>query len=315
MKLEKKVGRGLKRLYQPPFPHVIKRKAKVEAQMEPKTDESVLERLQNANGEEAADLLHSDRFKSHPAAWQQTETIYEFLKRLPVADRNTANVGPWLWVSNPRIRRTVQKHQEKGDVEAFVKLGGELLHTFRKRRTQTEDENPGKPAATITRKMGPYRDHLKADLLSTAVQTGTTCGKWMLFPHVNDLPRVWRMVAEATSEGKLGSVSKVGTYDPFDSKDQTLICVYTYNFADMDDVARVLNELLDLDLCAKDGRTIYYKCDAYTYLGITSDNSYKLRASLFSSNELFRNEGKVRKEGPVSRLKKSNMSIDSFLPS
>lgn len=135
----------------------------------------------------------------------------------------------------------------------------------------------------------------------------------MLFPTSEDLPRYWRLVAEATSEGKLGPTSKVATYDPYNMKDATLICVYTYNFADLDDVRRILNELLELGLCTEDGRAMYYKCDAYTYLGIESDNSYKLRASLFSSHEIFKNEAKMLEDGVIARLKKKNKTIDSFL--
>ena len=73
-----------------------------------------------------------------------------------------------------------------------------------------------------------------------------------------------------------------------------------------------MNELLELDLCSRDGKPIYYKCDAYTYLGIVSDNSYKLRASLFSSVDIFKNEAKVLRDGPIARLKKHNHTIDSF---
>lgn len=180
-----------------------------------------------SNGEEAADLLYHDRSKGHPAAWQQDETIDDFLKRLPVADPGTANVGPWLWVGNPQISWSQKKHAEKEDVEAFVEAGEELLEAFLKRKSKTEAENPDKAPATITRYMRPYRDQLEEDLLRAAVETGTTCGKWMLFPGSSDLPRYWRLVAEATSQGKLGPVSKVGTYDSYDGKDETLICVYT----------------------------------------------------------------------------------------
>ena len=147
------------------------------------------------------------------------------------------------------------------------------------------------------------------------MKSGTTCGKWMLFPKSADLPRTWRLVAEATSEGKLGITSKVGTYDPYDTKDVTLICVYTYDFTDLDDVRRVLDELVDLGLCAKGGKSIFYKSDAYTYLGIASENSYKLRASLFSSVEIFGDEAKVLKDGPIARLKKRNQTIDNFFSS
>lgn len=137
----------------------------------------------------------------------------------------------------------------------------------------------------------------------------------MLFPGPEDLPRYWRVVAEATAQGTLGPTSKVATPDPYDGKIETLVCVYTYDFTDASDVGRVLAELLDLQLFRRDGKQIFYKCDAYTYLNIVSDNRWKLRASLYSSNELLKNETKSSKEGPVARLKKRNGKIDGFLSS
>lgn len=220
-----------------------------------------------------------------------------------------------MWVSNPQTSKAHKVPEHRENIEAFIEAGEGLLDSFLQLKSKTESANHGKAAATITRYMRPHRDQLEEDLLRTAVENGTTCGKWMLFPDSTDLPRYWRVVAEATSQGKLGPVSKVGTYDPYDTKDATLICVYTYDFTDLKDVRRVLDELLTLNLITTDGKPIYYKCDAYTYLNITSDNSFKLRASLFSSKEIFGNEAKVLQDGPIARLKKRNKTIDSFFAS
>lgn len=266
-----------------------------------------------ATGEEASDLVHRDHFKGREDAWQQDETIDNFLKRLPVAEPSTSGIGPWLWVSSPTVSRSRQLKQQQSDPDSFIELGMSLKSAFVKQRSKIESENAGKAVATITRKMSPYRDQLEEDLLSAAVKTGTICGKWMLFPASDDLPRYWRVVATATSEGKLGPVSKVAIPDPYDGKDETLICVYTYDFTDLEDVRRVLDELLELSLCRRDGKPIFYKCDAYTYMDITSNNDFKLRASLYSSAELFKDEAKPLKEGPIARLKKRNQTIDSFL--
>lgn len=264
-------------------------------------------------GEEASDLVHKDHFQGRKDAWQQNETIDNFLERLPVADPSTAGVGPWLWVSSPTISRSHQPRRQQADPDSFIELGTNLKVAFMRQRSKVEAENPGKAAASITRKLGPYRDQLEEDLLFAAVKTSTVCGKWMLFPGLEDLPRYWRVVAKATSEGKLGPVSKVATPEPFNGKDETLICVYTYNFTDLKDIRRVLDELLELNLCRQDGKPIFYKCDAYTYMDISSNNEYKLRASLYSSAELFKDEAKPMKEGPIARLKKRSQTIDSFL--
>lgn len=93
---------------------------------------------------------------------------------------------------------------------------------------------------------------------------GITNGKWMLFPGQSDLARVWRVVATATSNGKLGPTSKVGTLDP--TAPNTLICIYTYDFSDFEDVRRVLNDIVSLGICHTNGKPIYYKCDAPGHL-------------------------------------------------
>lgn len=262
--------------------------------------------------EEGADLLNAQRFKGEVSAWQQDESIDDFLKRLPIAEPATAKVGPWLWVCSPQITRARKARCDEADVSGFLHASRRLLEAFREQKTKIESANADKAPTTISRKLAPYRHRLEEDLLQSAVDHATTCGKWMLFPNATDLPRYWRSVAEATSQGKLGPGSKVATPGPSGVKDATLICIYTYDFADLDDVKRVLDQLLQLGLCSRDGKPIYYKSDAYTYLDISSENEYDLRASLFSSKDILTNNPKVFKEGPLARLRKGDSATDSF---
>ncbi|KAK3709943.1 hypothetical protein LTR37_010562 [Vermiconidia calcicola] len=342
--LEKKATRKLKRPHQDPLGRVSVKKPKLAVKSDPKgikipkhssvpvldflKSRPQIKALQDAaavdrkpatkqlartpSGEEAADLLEDDRFRGDPAAWQQHKTVDAFIRRAPVADPNTASLGPWLWVSNPKLGWSQKKHMEKTDVGAFIEGGTTLLEAFKSQKAKVERSKPEAPLGTITRAMKPYREQLEEDLLALAVKTGTTCGKWMLFPAPDDYPRSWRLVAEATAEGKLGPTSKAATYSPVDAL--TLICVYTYQFTDMEDVRRVLEALVDLGVCNK-SKPIYYKCDAYTYLGLNSDNAYNIRASLYSSKEVLENEAKAKADGPIVRLKKHNQAIDSFFSS
>ena len=66
-----------------------------------------------------------------------------------------------------------------------------------------------------------------------------------------------------------------------------VVCVYTKDFRDEEDVLRVLRELEDLDLI-REGRSIYYKSDAFTYLDLYSAiaNKYGLQASLYTSQKM-----------------------------
>lgn len=241
------------------------------------------------------------------ASWKQHETILEFLRRLPVADPATARVGPWLWV---RCSRDLQDWTWDGDVGALEEAGEPLLDSLLKQRSIIEQQNPGKATGTITRKMGPYRDQLEIDLLNAASNAKLTCGKWMLFPKADDLPRVWRLVAKATAAGKLGPTSKVGTWEPDNLTKGTLICVYTYDFSDLVDLKRVLSAMIENDIIKQDARA-YYKCDAYTHLNIMSDNPYKLRASLYFSEEIPNDKVKY-KDGLIIRLKTKNGAVESF---
>jgi hypothetical protein len=75
-------------------------------------------------------------------------------------------------------------------------------------------------------------------------------------------------------------------------------------------VKRVLSALVELGISKRES-TIYYKCDAYTHLDIKSGNDYKLRASLYSSEEVLEDKVKYR-EGVIIRLKKSAVLSDLF---
>ena len=58
-----------------------------------------------------------------------------------------------------------------------------------------------------------------------------------------------------------------------------MICVYTDNYADADDVMRVERELRSLGI----NDVLYYKPDIYTYFGIYANNPYKIKASVYAS--------------------------------
>lgn len=278
----------------PQLAKMQKNTAKVDPQPKP-------EKPRTMNGKEATDIVDIDHFKDHPAAWQQSETIESFLHRLPVQDPATSMVGPWLWVGRPTVPYA-HSRRKLGNSDIFTDSGTELLQAFNLERGKIESENVGKASSTITRKLTPHREQLESDLLTLAVKMAMTSGKWMLFPDPHKVAHVWSIVATATANGKLGPTSKVSTPDP--SEANTLICIYSYDFSDVEDVRRVLNEIVDLGLCHADGKPLYYKCDAYRHLNISSNNPYKLRASLYSSKDILKNEVKALEGGPVARMKK-----------
>lgn len=241
------------------------------------------------------------------ASWQQrSETVVEFLRRAPVSDPRTANLGPWLWVYCPKSMANSKQRFQIGNEVSFMRMGQELIKSYDAQQANVEASNHEKAPGMIARNMNSHRKRLEEDIITLAVKSGMTCGKWMLFPNKSELPRCWQAVAEATSQGRLGPACKVATPNPLSGKVDTLICVYTYDFTDEADVRRVLNELLELKLgpCRVDSRPIYYKCDAYTHLEIESGNRFKIRASLWSSDEVLGKNGKKMVYCPVARVQK-----------
>jgi hypothetical protein len=109
----------------------------------------------------------------------------------------------------------------------------------------------------------------------------------MLFPTDEDAPKVWLQVVEAVSAGQLGIAAKIATASKPGERTH-LVCIYTKDFTDVVDVRRQLETMADLRLVDRNSsRGIWYKCDAFTYLNIYSDNPYGLKASQYGSKDIF----------------------------
>jgi hypothetical protein len=91
-------------------------------------------------------------------------------------------------------------------------------------------------------------------------------GKWLLFIPATRIDAAWATIERETRAGRLGVAAKVATAMPnpnATSQQVKLICVYTYNFEDLDDVRRVRQRLRELGYARK----IPYKTDAATDAG------------------------------------------------
>ena len=91
-------------------------------------------------------------------------------------------------------------------------------------------------------------------------------GKWLVFVDVNNIDEVWQQIKNATENGKLGGSAKVATakQNPNATNlDTKVICVYTYDWTDEQDVRRVREELRTLGILKK----IPYKTDEDTIIG------------------------------------------------
>lgn len=179
------------------------------------------------------------------------------------------------------------KAQLDQDVPAFLRNGTELLRVYEEESAElraAHEKSNAKTTAVLTRKLNPLRRTLEQNILDAARETGVVYGKWMLFLTSREVDAAWKTVVTALEKGELGDGAKVSTDDG--SGQARLICVYTKDFGDTEDVKRVLESMVQAGLVDGDGRPIYYKCDAYTHLDITSKNEYGLKASMFSSRDV-----------------------------
>lgn len=109
---------------------------------------------------------------------------------------------------------------------------------------------------------------------------GPSGGKWMVYVYVPDLDHAWATIREATRSGTLGPSSKSGTAraNPNDTakgaKPTKVICVYTRDAEDRDDLGRVFAELRRLGFAGQ----LSYKTDADTQEG-----TYGKGSSLYTS--------------------------------
>jgi hypothetical protein len=91
-------------------------------------------------------------------------------------------------------------------------------------------------------------------------------GKWLVFVPVSRVDEVWAKIREATEDGRLGDSAKVATAKPNSNAtdpSKKVICVYTYDRTDEEDVRRIRDELRALGIVSK----IPYKTDRDTTAG------------------------------------------------
>ncbi|WEW59925.1 hypothetical protein PRK78_005407 [Emydomyces testavorans] len=226
----------------------------------------------------------------HADCYQRTESVASFLNRLPPSTTKASDLGPWIYIANRNFQSLVVPR-----VRRLVEEGRKLLEEFEEELSEIQEDNKDKSSSAaksaVTRKINKKRRKLEADLLQVARDTGVITGKWMLFPSEDKLDEIWAAVAGATAKGALGVGAKVAT-KPDDEvlSRPRLICVYTKDFQDKEDIRRVLLKLVDLGLVSKgrgsSARSIYYKCDAYTHLDIKGGNPWGLKPSMYSSSDI-----------------------------
>lgn len=91
-------------------------------------------------------------------------------------------------------------------------------------------------------------------------------GKWLIFVDIEEVDEVWAKIKKATEEGKLGDSAKVATAKPSPlsaHRSEKVICVYTYDWTEEEDVRRIREELRKLGITKR----IPYKTNEDTLSG------------------------------------------------
>lgn len=93
-------------------------------------------------------------------------------------------------------------------------------------------------------------------------------GKWLIFAPAEEVDEVWAKIKNAVKDGLLGNGAKVASIygariDQFTGKKRQVICVYTYDWTDKEDVMRIREELRKLSIT----EILSYKIDADTMAG------------------------------------------------
>ena len=91
-------------------------------------------------------------------------------------------------------------------------------------------------------------------------------GKWLIFTPIDEIDRDWEIIKIATNKGELGFSVKVSTLrlNPHSRDPNTgVICVYTYDSEDVEDVMTIRESLRNFGFT----RRLTYKSDQATREG------------------------------------------------
>ncbi|KAI3319945.1 DUF1917-domain-containing protein [Xylariaceae sp. AK1471] len=253
-------------------------------------------KLQAKGGPGDTSHLHNP-YAGDKYAWQLTESVDAFLNRLPPATTEEAPGHSWIWICNPYIKRQPKSKAKNqrvrgGEDEVPEDEGADLVTLMQAGEERldfassfvNECRKSGQSKAIITRETRKAGMDAVKDILGLAKGLRVTCGKWMLFCTVFEVNEIWAIIAKATANNELGIAAKVAPKSKVDQRTERLICVYTADFSDKKDVTRVAERLKQLGLVKS--KPLYYKPDAYTYLGIASGNPWEIRASIYDTRSL-----------------------------
>jgi len=198
-------------------------------------------------------MCHASLRSKNPTHRLEDETPSDYVKRRPPSQFSQDD---WYWIHSPE-----EKEKREGNgCEMSINEAIELLHAL---WDSLDERNK-----TLENLWKISDDNRFAKILS---------GKWMMFVKTPDVDRVWAVIVHGVVSGRLGCTAKVGPKSSAHPCETHLICVYTDDFRDKDDVDRVLKELRRLGFEAG----MSYKADVATYLGIYRNNPWGISPNFY----------------------------------
>lgn len=208
-------------------------------------------------------------------SWQTRETVDAFHER-------TKNIhGRFIRVANP-----YQPPRWKPARETFNKAGEERLRMFSEfiKFYGHGDEAEGK------RDLGTIATE-RAEVMRNLTRLADACelrpGKWILYMPHDRFEDAWKKIVEATIKNELGSeacMRRGGIKKARPNSEGDLVKVYTRDFRDKADAARVLLKLKNLGVL-ESWKEYYYKSEAISHLNLYAHNKWGLKTSLYTSTE------------------------------
>jgi len=168
-----------------------------------------------------------------------------------------------FWIRTKGQLTQAEKKQRRfkhDEVTIFLRKMGYENATFQldsKQRMTLIDREKGKPLEINETLIDGIAKEM--DLLS---------GKWLIFIQREYADELWNKIEKLANEGKIWSAKISTLVHPWASRGTHVICVYTENYLDKQDVMRVREILTEIGV----GSKLSYKPDIYTVLGIYSDN-------------------------------------------
>jgi len=183
----------------------------------------------------------------------------------------------WIHVHS-RDLRNEEDNKEKLSDEEYAKMIFEEDKKFHDRIGRIVGEKKDK-IQRINRNGEKIISPLSKDTIDViAEEANCKVGKWMLFIPKEKVDIIWNKIADAVLNNNLGSCISAKVATALQGKDIHVICVYTEDYLNTNDVMNVREKLRELGF----NQTLYYKPDIYTHLGIYSKNPY-VKASRYKS--------------------------------